>query len=119
MSEISNYWETVQAEVCANCIDRNGEGKCGLAGDVECGLKRYFPSVVDSVLSVQSEKLGPYVATVRERVCASCDYQSKDGECHVRASVDCGLDRYFPMIVESIENFKSERNATLTEYSRA
>jgi len=119
MKEINNYWETVQANVCANCIDRNGAGKCGLTGDLECGLKRFFPAVVDSVLSVQSKNLSPYAAAIREKVCASCNYQSKDGECRVRASVDCGLDRYLPVIVESIENFRSERNGTLTEYPRA
>jgi|SRR5208283_3097394 len=119
MVGINNYWERVQADVCANCIDRNGDGKCGLTGDVECGLKHHFSNVVDSVLSVQSEELGPYVAALREKVCASCDSQSKDGECHLRTSIDCGLDRYLPMIIESIEKFRSERYGNLTEYVRA
>ncbi len=119
MSEISNYWETVQADVCAKCVDRNGQGECGLTGNIECGLKRHFSGVVDSVLSVRSEELGPYVAALREKVCASCDQQSKDGECHLRTSIDCGLDRYLPMIIESIEKFRPKSNATFTEYPRA
>src|SRR5271169_1015520 len=102
MEELKNYWEKVQADICANCIDRNEAGKCGLTGDVECGLKRHFSSVVDSVLSVQSEELGPYVAALRQKVCASCESQSNDGVCHLRTNIDCGLDRYLPMIIESI-----------------
>jgi len=31
MKDITKYWETVQADVCANCIDSNGEGVCRLA----------------------------------------------------------------------------------------
>lgn len=116
MREMTNYWETVQADICANCIDRNGEGKCGLTGDVECGLKLHFSSVVDSVLSVQSEELGPYVAALRQKVCASCESQSNDGVCHLRTNIDCGLDRYLPMIIESIEKFRPERKGDVTGY---
>jgi hypothetical protein len=119
MKDITKYWETVQADVCANCIDSNGEGVCRLAGDVECGLKRYFSAVVDSVLSVQNDNLGPYEKALRENVCASCDHQSEDGACYVRTNVDCGLDRYFPMVVESIENFRSERKGNVTGYTGA
>jgi hypothetical protein len=116
MTEINRYWEAVQANVCAHCIDSDGKGVCRLAGDIGCGLKRYFPDVVDTVLSVQSDKLGPYVTALRENVCAVCDHQLKDGACLIRTEVDCGLDRYFPIVVESIESFGVDRNGKLTEY---
>jgi len=119
MKEHNKYWERVQADICANCVDRKGEAECGLTGDVECGLQRFFPGIVDSVLSVQSENFAPYVAALREKVCASCDQQLEDGDCQARARVDCGLDRYLPMIIDSIESFKTELNGTSTEYPRA
>ena len=116
MTEVNKYWEAVQANVCAHCIDSDGKGACRLAGDVECGLSRYFPDVVETVLSVQSNNLGPYVRALRENVCAVCEHQSKDGACLVRTEVDCGLDRYFPMVVGSIESLGIECNGNLTEY---
>ena len=119
MEVVSMYWDAVQADVCAKCIDRNGQGECGLTREVECGLKRHFSGVVAAVLSVRSGELAPYVAALREKVCASCDQQSNDGECHLRTNIDCGLDRYLPMIVESIEKLRTERNGTPTEFLRA
>jgi hypothetical protein len=116
MTEINRYWGAVQADVCTHCIDSDGKGACRLAGDVECGLSRYFPDVVESVLSVQSNNLGPYVRALRENVCAICEHQSKNGACRVRTEIDCGLDRYYPMVVESIEGFGFQRKSNLTEY---
>jgi hypothetical protein len=118
MTEVNKYWEAVQANVCAHCIDSDGTGACRLAGDIECGLKRYFPDVVDIVLSVQSDSLGPYVTALREKVCAICEHQSKKGACLVRTEIDCGLDRYYPKVIESIESYRIERDRDLTEYLR-
>ena len=116
MTEINRYWEAVQTNVCAHCIDSDRKGACRLDANAECGLKRYFPSIVDTILSVQCDSLGPYVKALRENVCAVCEYQAVDGACLVRTEVDCGLDRYFPKIVESIESINIERNNNLTEY---
>ncbi len=118
MKKLDSYWEMVQADVCANCIDRNQAGTCSLSGEFECGLKRHFSGVVDSVLSVKSDELAPYAAALREKVCASCGQQSIDGECRLRTSIDCGLDRYLPLITESIEKFRPEHNGTLTNFLR-
>lgn len=106
MAEIDKYWEAIQKNVCAHCIDSDGKGFCRVASATECGLKQFFPAIVNTVLSVQSENLGPYVRALRENICSVCEHQSADGACLVRAEVECGLDRYFPIIVESIEGFK-------------
>jgi hypothetical protein len=118
MTEVNKYWEAVQSNVCSHCVDSGADGICRLAGESECGLKRYFPAIVDTVLSVQSDNLGPYVKALRENVCSICEHQSKNGACLVRTEVDCGLDRYFPMIVENIESLRIERDRNLTEYLR-
>jgi hypothetical protein len=115
MTEIQRYWEAVQTNVCAHCVDSDGKGFCRVGANAECGLKRYFPAIVDTVLSVQSDNLGPYVRALRENVCAVCEHQSVNGACLVRTEVDCGLDRYFPMIVESIEGFRIEGASNYTE----
>jgi hypothetical protein len=115
MKEISKYWEVVQLDVCGHCVDSDGKGTCRLPGNTECGLKRYFPDVVESILSVQSDKLGPYEKALRENVCAICEHQLNDGECLVRTHIDCGLDRYFPMVVESIESLAINQDGRLTQ----
>jgi hypothetical protein len=106
MPEIDEYWQAIQDNVCAHCIDGDGKGLCRISSATKCGLKHFFPEIVNTVRSVQSENLGPYVRALRENVCSMCEHQSADGSCVVRSDVDCGLDRYFPLIVESIEGLK-------------
>ncbi len=119
MTDIERYWKAIQTNVCAHCIDSDGKGACRVPANVECGLSRYFPAIVDTVLSVQSENLGPYVKALRENVCAVCEHQSVNGACLVRTEVDCGLDRYFPMVVESIEGFKSNQASGMVDFQGA
>jgi hypothetical protein len=40
---------------------------------------------------------------LRKNVCSECRHQSSDGTCSLRRSLDCGLDRYFPLVIEAIE----------------
>jgi hypothetical protein len=50
----------------------------------------------------------PYIEALRENVCAYCVHQSPDGRCSFRINLDCGLDRYFPLIVETIEQLQAQ-----------
>jgi len=108
MEELEKYWEAVRFKVCAKCVDSDGHGTCRLSGGEECGIKLSFPKIVETILSVQDQKLEAYVEALRNNVCASCKHQSPDGTCMIRRHVDCGLDRYFPMIVEVVEEVKLE-----------
>ena len=108
MEELERYWEAVKCRVCAQCVDSDGHGTCRLGGEEACGLPLYFPKIVEAILSVQTQKLEAYVEALRSNVCASCKHQTSDGTCMIRQHVDCGLDRYFPMIVEVVEELKLE-----------
>ena len=111
MEDLQKYCEAVQYKVCAKCIDGDGHGNCRLSGEEECGLKVHFTNIVGTILSVQSEKLETYVEALRREVCTNCKHQSPDGTCLVRRQLNCGLDRYFPMIVGVVEEvkFRQER----------
>src|SRR3970282_1844297 len=98
MENLDPYWQAVHQTVCVKCIDSNGNGNCLLSHDDACGLGSHFPRIVETVLSVQSDTLEPYLEVLRNNVCAHCKHQSPDGKCMVRAQVDCGLDRYFPLV---------------------
>lgn len=119
MNNIDQYWEAVQERVCKHCVDSAETGVCRLPANQECGLRRYFTSIVDTVLSVRSDSLGPYVKALRENVCAVCDHQTTNGACLVRTEVDCGLDRYFPMIVEIIEGLEVTPPRAFKDYVEA
>jgi hypothetical protein len=110
MEQFDEYWQAVSRTVCVKCIDGDSNGHCRLGNEQECGLKIHFRSIVGTILSVESDKLGPYVRALRQNVCANCRYQSADGMCTVRLQIDCALDRYFAMIVDIIEEARVPLN---------
>ena len=97
------YWEAVRSKVCVACVDSDGKGNCRLSGEEECSLKVYFPLIVQVVKNVHNDSLDEYVTALRNIVCSQCRHLGPDGRCRYRAAVDCGLDRYFPLIVQAIE----------------
>jgi hypothetical protein len=102
------YWEALQAKVCTRCLDGSGDGNCRIAGDGFCAMKIYLPNIVDVVNSVYSHSVVPYEEQLRKVVCRSCTHQSAAGTCSLRDEVECALDRYFPLIVEVIEEMQKK-----------
>lgn len=103
---LEEYWDAVSAKVCGNCIDSDGFENCRLTGEQACGLKIHFPKVVETVLSVKGDRIEPYIDALRKNVCAFCRHQSPNGTCSFRRNLDCGLDRYFPLVVNTIEDVR-------------
>jgi hypothetical protein len=100
---VDQYWPAVQQKVCVKCIDGDRHGNCRLSPQFQCALKVYFPQVVHVVQTTKSDNILNYVASLRREVCSKCREQLTDGRCYVRAMLDCPLDRYFPRIIEAIE----------------
>ena len=113
-NNLVEYWEAVQRKVCKKCVDSDGHGNCRLTGEDECGLIIHFPKIVETILTVTSDNLDPYIEALRRNVCAYCKHQSPDGTCQFRSRVDCGLDRYFPIIVQAIEEVE-QRNPSQSQ----
>jgi len=103
---LDDYWQVVSAKVCAKCIDGDGRENCRLSAGEECALKARFPKIVETVLSVKTDRMEPYIQELRKNVCRLCIDQSPDGTCILRSHLDCGLDRYFPLVVEAIEGMQ-------------
>lgn len=101
------YWEAVQRKVCTKCIDGSGTGSCRLSSQEDCGLTLHFPKVAAVILSVKSGNLESYVQALQRNVCSSCKHQLPDGVCMLRNNLDCGLHRYFPLVIEVIEEVSS------------
>ncbi|HXG01338.1 MAG TPA: hypothetical protein VNL69_11130 [Bacteroidota bacterium] len=114
MATYEQLWQALQQRVCVKCLDGNGQGGCRVSHDGFCALKVYFPAIIDVVNSVQSTSILPYEEQLRRRVCSTCKMQSPDGTCVLREHVDCALDRYFPLIVEVIEE-EQRRAARVTD----
>ena len=113
MPDLEAYWDVLQAAVCRKCIDGNGTGACLVSGG-ECAVKKYLPQILDVVDTTSSTSIDAYEAQLRLKVCGQCRHQSPYGACSLRNHVECALDRYFPLIVQLVEEVQGRggtRNA--------
>jgi hypothetical protein len=103
MTTEQEYWDALQAKICARCADGNGEGGCLIAPGRTCALKTHLPQILEAVNSVYSSSIAPYEEQLRKKVCGVCTVAAADGSCRLRDDVECALDRYFPLIVQVLE----------------
>jgi hypothetical protein len=102
MNQAAAYEEAIRTKVCAHCIDRTGRGICGTQQWEDCALNRFMPEIVGIVNAVKSDSLHDYVHELRSEICVSCR-DNQGGVCGLRNSLECAVDRYFPLIVEAID----------------
>ncbi|MCG8409072.1 MAG: hypothetical protein MI923_28025 [Phycisphaerales bacterium] len=94
----------LRERICPSCVRFTGAGTCSLPKNRPCSLFENLAEVVDVVRHTHSRRIDPYVDALRSRVCAACHFEDEHGSCPCRNNVDCGLDTYFPLIVEVIED---------------
>lgn len=97
------YWDAVRGEVCVRCPDGDGEGNCRLPAQRTCRLKAYFPEVLHVVHSVYSHSIAPYEDLLHLSVCSSCPATGPNGVCPPHEVERCLLNRYFPVVIQAIE----------------
>jgi len=114
MADGNRFWEALQARVCVKCIDGDGKGNCRLPHGETCPIAANLDKIVDAVNEVYSPSIEPYEMLLRKRVCAECEQQDDSGLCRRREAIECALDRYFPMIVEIIEQTQLQARALRT-----
>lgn len=98
----------IEERVCSHCIDAGEHGTCHILNRRECAVQQFTPQIIGAVDSVESPSIEPYEQQLRRLVCASCVHQSSNGRCTVRDELECALERYFPLIVEVIEEARRE-----------
>jgi len=99
----------VRSRICGVCSDRKMDGTCGLDEPSQCALFRLFPQVAQAICSTQSDNLEDYINAIRRHVCAVCTEQESDGSCGLRQQVQCALDAYLLLVVETIEEATSKK----------
>ncbi len=112
---LENYTDAMRESICAVCVSfspaRDNPTRCVHETSGACSLFAHLEDVVESVSSVESGSIEPYLAALRHNVCANCSHQNKDGVCDIRDNrgptpVWCALDTYFNLIVGTIEDLR-------------
>jgi hypothetical protein len=98
-------WDAIQRRVCTVCLDAAADGSCGLGHARVCALQESLGAIVETVLSVKSDRMDEYIAAIEERICSGCR-QNAGGKCGLRDRGECGLYTYLPLVVDAIEEVK-------------
>jgi hypothetical protein len=99
---MDKYLEAIKNNVCTHRIDADQFGNCRISPDRICAIESNYDRIVKSILATKGDRYADYVAGLRENVCENCSYGTSK-ECNDRDHVECPLDRYYPMIVDVIE----------------
>ncbi len=97
------FEEAVKRHVCGKCMDMGADGVCHTKDPNGCALLRYLPQLVILAQRLNDPKIESYNKAVRENICMSCRSQKKNDVCELRDTLNCGLDRYLPLVLEAIE----------------
>ncbi|HEY6951168.1 MAG TPA: hypothetical protein VI758_02105, partial [Bacteroidota bacterium] len=106
-SMMEQPWDSIRQKVCRKCIDGDGKGGCRMPVDDTCSLAAFLPEIVQTVSSVHSDSYQAYIDALRANVCSNCEHQFAGDVCKKRDTLECALDRYYPVVIEVIESVKS------------
>lgn len=104
------YEEAIRRHVCAHCIDLGSHGVCHSPDPEGCAVFRYLSELVGIAKRLHELKVEPYLEAVRNRICMNCKNQNA-GKCRLRDTIDCGLDRYLPLVIDAIEGVEARDGA--------
>ncbi|MBX3395535.1 MAG: hypothetical protein KF841_09215 [Phycisphaerae bacterium] len=89
--------------LCPKCVRFTRNHGCSLPKDRMCSVFKNIGDLVTIVRSTHARQIEPYATVLREQVCAACHYEDGHGNCPCRIDLDCALDVYYPLIVDTIE----------------
>ena len=100
---MDKYLKAIKQNVCSICVDSNEKGRCTLNENEVCAVELYLPKIINVVHNNENEELTKIYKNLKETVCIECHAQNEDGHCYLREDANCSLDRYFYLIVETIQ----------------
>lgn len=100
---MDKYLKAIKQNVCSICVDSNDKGRCTLNENEVCAVESYLPKIIDVIHNNENEELSKIYKILKETVCTECHAQNIDGYCYLREDANCSLDRYFYLIVETIQ----------------
>jgi hypothetical protein len=95
----------MSSKICKVCVDRNVDETCNYRDQGTCSLMAKLPLAAEAILKVSSDRIEPYIESIRQHVCAACDLRYEDGSCDSRDTDRCMLNSYLPLFVETIEDY--------------
>jgi hypothetical protein len=103
MKNSNKYLEAIEKNICSVCVDSDDNGICSLTEKEICGVKHYFDNILEIVHNSNTDDTYELHAQLRDQICESCKTSIDKDHCNLRDDSNCALDRYFSVIVETIQ----------------
>jgi hypothetical protein len=103
---MDKYLKAIKQNVCSICVDSNERGGCKLTDKETCAVELYLPQIVEIVTKSETENVHELHKLLKEKVCTECRNEV-NGNCYLRADANCSLDRYYWVIIETIQRVNS------------
>lgn len=100
---MDKYLKAIKQNICAICVDSNEKGRCTLNDKEACAVELFLPQIIEVIHKNENEELPQIYKNMKQTVCHDCLAQDPDGYCYLREDANCSLDRYFYLIVETIQ----------------
>jgi hypothetical protein len=111
-AELELYKKALKEKVCSLCEKTGYKGGCLVGESGLCPVDYHLKELLTAVLTTpQSDKIADYVPGLRAAVCQHCDNQDGLGQCESREHAYCGLDSFFLLVVQTIEEAKAAAKA--------
>lgn len=104
LGEYQEYLDAIREQVCSKCIERPAGGPpCAPLGK-RCGIELNLKRLVDSVHTVHSGVVDPYIPVFHDEVCTHCTNRTTN-QC------PCPLEYLLLLAVEAIESVDERRSS--------
>ena len=101
---LEEYMAEIRQHVCARCIERPPGGPpCAPLGK-RCGIELNLERLVDSVHTVRSQSMDPYITALHDDVCPHCTNEPT-------SQCPCPLKYLLLLAVEAIDNVDERRQS--------
>jgi hypothetical protein len=109
LADYREYLDEIREQVCSRCVERPPGGPpCAPLGKV-CGVEMHLPQLIESIRSIHSGLVVPYLQHDREVICAHCEF--------LESSIcPCPMDYLAALIIEAVEEVDRRRAGRATEH---
>ncbi len=100
---MDKYLSAIKLNICSICVDSTENGRCRLNEKETCAVELYLPQIIEIVHNSETDDVTVIHTKIKEQICSNCRAQESSGHCYLREDANCSLDRYFPLIIETIQ----------------
>ncbi|MBU1098286.1 MAG: hypothetical protein CVV23_02670 [Ignavibacteriae bacterium HGW-Ignavibacteriae-2] len=110
MKNSDKYLKAIKENICSICVDSSEEGECILTEKEICAVEIYLPKIVELIHGSQTDNIFDLHLELRDKICSDCKTSKNKEHCHLRDDSNCALDRYFSIIVDTIQKVDLQVN---------